>query len=338
MHGCRSNARAQAEATRRRGVLRAARLPGGHSRGRRPRRRDREGLVRPDQGPARRRAASARGRGLRLRARAAVRGVPAHPLAPSQEAARGRDRRGRAPRPVGLLLRRPRSAEGAVLMAELTTCCGTPTESTVNIREAVRDRYAAAAREGAADSLGCGVPTAVADLHEGETVLDLGSGAGADVLISAGRVGPNGKAFGLDMTDEMLELARVSAAEAGTENVEFLKGYIEEIPLPDASVDVVISNCVINLAADKPKVFAEAARVLRPGGRFAVSDVVADTDMDAATRADMAQWTGCIAGALTEDEFRTALARAGLVDVEVRSTHRVHEHAGAAIVRARKPA
>ena len=156
-------------------------------------------------------------------------------------------------------------------------------------------------------SLGCGVPTAVADLHEGETVLDLGSGAGADVLISARRVAPTGKAIGLDMTDEMLELARANAAEAGIANVEFVKGYIEEIPLADETVDVVISNCVINLSADKRKVLAEAARVLRPGGRFAVSDVIADADMDAETRADMQQWTGCIAGALTRDEFEQAL-------------------------------
>jgi SAM-dependent methyltransferase len=187
-------------------------------------------------------------------------------------------------------------------------------------------------------SLGCGIPTAVADLQEGETVLDLGSGAGADVLISAGRVGPTGTAIGLDMTDEMLDLARANAAEAGVTNVEFRKGYIEAIPLPDASVDVVISNCVINLSGDKHAVVHEAARVLRPGGRFAVSDVIADADMDDATRADMAQWTGCIAGALTEAEFRGALAAAGLVDVEIRETHRVHEHAAAAIVRARKPA
>jgi arsenite methyltransferase len=186
-------------------------------------------------------------------------------------------------------------------------------------------------------SLGCGVPTAVADLHEGEIVLDLGSGAGADVLISARRVGPTGKAIGLDMTDEMLELARSNAAEAGAENAEFLKGYLEDMPLPDASVDVIISNCVINLSADKPKVIREAARVLRPGGRLAVSDVIADPEMDAETRADMAAWTGCIAGALTEPEFRDALEAAGLGDVEIRETHRVHEHAAAAIIRARKP-
>jgi SAM-dependent methyltransferase len=186
-------------------------------------------------------------------------------------------------------------------------------------------------------SLGCGVPTAVADLHEGETVLDLGSGGGADVLLSARRVAPSGKAIGLDMTDEMLALAREHAAAAGVDNVEFVKGYIEEIPLPDASVDVVISNCVINLSADKGKVLREAARVLRPGGRLAVSDVIAEDDMDAATRADMEQWTGCVAGALTRGQFEAALAYAGLVEVEIRETHRVHEHASSAIVRARKP-
>jgi ubiquinone/menaquinone biosynthesis C-methylase UbiE len=186
-------------------------------------------------------------------------------------------------------------------------------------------------------SLGCGVPTAVADLHEGETVLDLGSGAGADVLIAARRVGPAGEAIGLDMTDEMLELARRNARGAGLRNVEFHKGYIEDIPLPDMSVDVVISNCVLNLSGDKSKVLQEAARVLRPGGRFAISDVIADEDMDEATRADMRQWTGCIAGALTHREFGEALAGAGLEDIEIRETHRVHEHAGAAIIRATKP-
>jgi arsenite methyltransferase len=239
-------------------------------------------------------------------------------------------------------------------MAELT-----------DVRELVRERYAAAARESsgcscgpetvfggglydAAEteavpeaavnaSLGCGVPTAVADLHEGETVLDLGSGAGADVLISARRVGPSGRAIGLDMTDEMLALARANAAAAGVQNAEFLKGYLEDIPLPDASVDVVISNCVINLAADKRVVLKEAARVLKPGGRFAVSDVIADPDMDEATRADMQAWTGCVAGALTEKEFRAALAAAGLADIEIRPTHRVHAHAASAIVRARRP-
>ena len=186
-------------------------------------------------------------------------------------------------------------------------------------------------------SLGCGVPTAVADLHPGETVLDLGSGAGADVLISARRVGPTGKAIGLDMTDEMLALAQSNAAEAGVDNAEFVKGYLEAIPLLDATVDVVISNCVLNLCADKAVVIREAARVLRPGGRFAISDVIADPDMDEATTADMAAWTGCVAGALTEAEFRDALHGAGLAEIEIRSTHRVHEHATAAIIRARKP-
>ena len=187
-------------------------------------------------------------------------------------------------------------------------------------------------------SLGCGVPTAVADLHDGDVVLDLGSGAGADVLISARRVAPSGRAIGIDMTDEMLDLARANAAAAGVHNAEFVKGYLEQLPLADASVDVVISNCVINLSGDKPRVLREAARVLRPGGRFAISDVVADADMDDATRADMAAWTGCVAGALTREEFERSLADAGLVDIEIRETHRVHEHAAAAIVRAQKPA
>ena len=269
-------------------------------------------------------------------------------------------------------------------MAELISTCCAPSEqatccepedkeaccvpAAADVREAVRERYAAAAcgcrpvtttdatgtevfgralyEQGEAAgatataveaSLGCGVPTAVADLHPGETVLDLGSGAGADVLISARRVGPAGRAIGLDMTDEMLVLARRNAEEAGVTNVEFVKGHIEDIPLPDASVDVVISNCVINLSTDKPRVLREAARVLAPGGRFAVSDVIADPELDDATRADVAAWTGCIAGALTEDEFHAALAGAGFTEVEIRPTHRVHEHAGAAIVRARKP-
>jgi ubiquinone/menaquinone biosynthesis C-methylase UbiE len=189
----------------------------------------------------------------------------------------------------------------------------------------------------AAASLGCGNPTAVAELHEGEVVLDLGSGGGIDVLLSAKRVGPTGKAYGLDMTDEMLELARRNAREAGATNVEFLAGVIEDVPLPDASVDVVISNCVINLSPDKAGVFHEVARILRPGGRIAFTDVVADPDMDEETRRDMRQWTGCIAGALTPSEFEDQLVAAGFADVEVRETHRVHRHAGSAIVRARKP-
>jgi arsenite methyltransferase len=239
-----------------------------------------------------------------------------------------------------------RSAAGAheEARAAEASCCA-PAGSTTDPRGRVvfgADLYGGDAADGATDaavaaSLGCGVPTAVADLHPGETVLDLGSGAGADVLISARRVAPGGRAIGLDMTPEMLDLARRNAAEAGVSNVEFLQGYLEDIPLPDASVDVVISNCVINLAADKAVVLREAARVLSPGGRFAMSDVVADPDMDEETRADMEQWTGCIAGALTREEFARALDDAGLVDVDITETHRVHPHAAAAIVRARKP-
>jgi arsenite methyltransferase len=187
-------------------------------------------------------------------------------------------------------------------------------------------------------SLGCGNPTAMADLHPGETVLDLGSGGGIDVLISARRVGPAGTAYGLDMTDEMLELARANQVKAGVENVHWLKGHIEAIPLPAETVDVVLSNCVINLSTDKPRVLRETARVLKPGGRFAVSDVIADPDMDDATRTDMQQYVGCVAGALTADEYTRHLTEAGLSEVEIVETHRVHEHAGSAIIRARKPA
>jgi arsenite methyltransferase len=232
---------------------------------------------------------------------------------------------------------REKYAAAAVAATSGAGCCS-PADETGVFGSSL---YAETGESGAPDSavnasLGCGVPTAVADLHEGEIVLDLGSGAGADVLISARRVGPSGRAIGIDMTDEMLDLARRNAIDAGVENVEFLKGYLEELPLPDASVDVVISNCVINLSGDKPRVLAEAARVLRPGGRFAVSDVIADPDMDEQTKADMQAWTGCIAGALTEQEFREALTAAGLEAPEFRETHRVHEHAAAAIIRASK--
>jgi arsenite methyltransferase len=224
-----------------------------------------------------------------------------------------------------------------------SACCGDSCLPSDEQEVFGANRYAADDRaalpdEAALASLGCGNPTAVAELHEGETVLDLGSGGGLDVLLSARRVGPSGTAYGLDMTDEMLGLARDNARKAGVANVEFLKGFIEEVPLPDSSVDVVISNCVINLSADKPRVFSEAARVLRPGGRFAVTDVVADPDMDEATRADLQQWTGCIAGALTRAEFEAVLAGAGFTDIDVRETHRVHAHAGSAVIRARKPA
>jgi arsenite methyltransferase len=186
-------------------------------------------------------------------------------------------------------------------------------------------------------SLGCGNPLAVADLNPGETVLDLGSGGGIDVLLSARRVGPTGKAFGLDMTDEMLDLARSNAARTGATNVEFLRGHIEEIPLPDASVDVVISNCVINLSLDKPAVFASTHRVLRPGGRVGVSDVVADNHLSPAERAHRGAWAGCVAGALSVAEYEQGLTDAGFVDVEITPTHEVTDGMHAAIIRARKP-
>jgi arsenite methyltransferase len=244
------------------------------------------------------------------------------------------------------------------------------------LREHVRDRYAAAAKvvgEGkAADdwsdvgrccepneglgqrlydaaeraslpgdavlaSLGCGNPTAVAELREGETVLDLGSGGGIDVLLSARRVGPTGHAYGLDMTDEMLELARRNAAEAGAENVEFLKGYIEDVPLPDATVDVIISNCVINLSTDKPRVIDEMFRVLRPGGRLGISDVVASDDLAPDQRAERGSYVGCIAGALSFAEYSAELMRAGFVDISIDPTHEEVDQMFGAIVRARKP-
>jgi arsenite methyltransferase len=231
--------------------------------------------------------------------------------------------------------RRYASAAASGGGGELTAdCCGNEVFGAALYDGDARDEVPDEARQ---ISLGCGNPTAVAALHEGETVLDLGSGGGIDVLLSAKRVGPDGKAYGLDMTDEMLDLARENARKAGATNVEFVKGEIEAIPLADASVDVIISNCVINLSGDKPQVLREAARVLRPGGRFAVSDVVADEGMDDATRRDMQQWTGCIAGALTRREFQEQLAAAGLVDIEIEETHRVHEQAASAIVRARKP-
>src|SRR5213082_180178 len=186
----------------------------------------------------------------------------------------------------------------------------------------------AALPEGAVKaSLGCGNPTALAELHAGETVLDLGSGGGIDVLLSAKRVGPTGKAYGLDMTDEMLELARANQRKAGVENVEFLKGEIEAIPLPDSSVDVIISNCVINLSADKDRVLAEAFRVLRPGGRFAVSDVVVRGPVPPGIRKSVELWIGCVAGALEEQEYREKLAKAGFeaIDVEPTRVYRVED-------------
>ncbi len=187
-------------------------------------------------------------------------------------------------------------------------------------------------------SLGCGNPFMVADLREGETVLDLGSGGGIDVLLSAKRVGPTGRAYGLDMTEEMLALARENAATARAGNVEFLQGYIEAIPLPDRSVDVVISNCVINLSADKQAVFAEMARILKPGGRIGVSDIVAEDGLSAHERAERGSLAGCIAGALSFAEYRRGLEHAGFVEVTIEPTHAVADGMHGALIRARRPA
>jgi arsenite methyltransferase len=244
------------------------------------------------------------------------------------------------------------------------------------LRDAVRDRYAAAAvsvRQGkAADdasdqaccdpadgygvkfydlaergslpdeavlaSLGCGNPTAVAELQEGETVLDLGSGGGIDVLLSARRVGPTGHVYGLDMTDEMLELARENARRADVTNVEFLEGLIEDVPLPDASVDVIISNCVINLSTEKPRVIREMFRVLRPGGRLGISDVVAADELSPSDRAERGSHVGCIAGALSFAEYTTELTAAGFTGISIESTHEEVDRMYGAIVQATKPA
>jgi SAM-dependent methyltransferase len=185
-------------------------------------------------------------------------------------------------------------------------------------------------------SLGCGNPTAVAELKKGETVLDLGSGAGIDVLLSAKRVGPEGFAYGIDMTDEMLTLARKHQTEAGATNVEFRKGTIEDIPLGDASVDVVISNCVINLSADKPAVLSEMYRVLKQGGRIGISDVVADDELSEAQRLERGSWVGCIAGALSFAEYRSGLERVGFMDISIEPTHSVADGMHSAIIKASK--
>ena len=239
---------------------------------------------------------------------------------------------------------------------------------TDQIHDMVRERYAAAATQAAAGtgaccgpedgigaglytalerdelpdaavmaSLGCGNPTAVAELRPGERVLDLGSGGGIDVLLSAKRVGPTGRAFGLDMTDEMLALAQRSAAEAGATNVEFLRGHIEAIPLPANSIDVVISNCVVNLAADKPAVFREIARVLRPGGRIGITDIAAEDALSPAERAERGSYVGCVAGALSFAEFTSGLVDAGLAGVSLTATHLVADGMHSVIARATKP-
>ncbi len=225
---------------------------------------------------------------------------------------------------VELVRERYRSAAvQATAGAPKASCCGTGAECGPD--PITRDLYDAIEAgtlppRALLASLGCGNPTALAELHPGETVLDLGSGGGIDVLLSARRVGPTGKAYGLDMTDAMLDLARLNQREAGATNVEFLRGHIEEIPLPGASVDVIISNCVINLSGDKDRVFAEAFRVLRPGGRLAISDVLTRGELPPAVQASMPLWTGCVAGALDEADCIARLEAAGFTDVSIEPT------------------
>ncbi|MFE4575141.1 arsenite methyltransferase [Streptomyces chartreusis] len=236
---------------------------------------------------------------------------------------------------------RQRYAAAAVKVTEgRTACCGPqPVEVDENFGSTLyaADERDALPAEALAASLGCGNPTAVAELREGERVLDLGSGGGIDVLLSARRVGPTGKAYGLDMTDEMLALALANAERAGATNVEFLKGTIEAVPLPASTVDVVISNCVINLSVDKAAVFAETFRVLRPGGRIGVSDVVADDALTSEQRAERGDYVGCIAGALSFAEYRAGLEAAGFTGVEITPTHPVADGMHSALVRAVKP-
>lgn len=222
-----------------------------------------------------------------------------------------------------------------------TSCCdaaATAVDLSFGAALYAADERAELPAEAAAASLGCGNPTAVAALRPGERVLDLGSGGGIDVLLSARRVGETGFAYGVDMTDEMLDLARANAAKARATNVEFLKGTIEDVPLPDGSVDVVISNCVINLSVDKPRVLAEMYRVLVPGGRIGISDVVAEDQLTAADRAERGSYVGCIAGALSRSEYLDGLAAAGFVDADVEFTHEAAPGMHGAIIRATKPA
>jgi len=239
------------------------------------------------------------------------------------------------------------SGQGRASCADETSCCddsgGCCGPTMLEVDDTFGSAlYPTADRESlpvaaVAASLGCGNPTAVAELREGEKVLDLGSGGGIDVLLSAKRVGPSGFAYGVDMTDEMLQLARANAEKAGATNVQFLKGTIEDIPLPDGSIDVVISNCVINLSVDKPKVLTEMFRVLTPGGRIGISDVVAEDSLTPAERADRGSYVGCIAGALSRAEYLEGLSTAGFVDAVVRFTHEAADGMHSAIIQARKP-
>jgi len=219
-------------------------------------------------------------------------------------------------------------------------CCGpvaTDSTGTLGAGLYTADEVAELPAEAVAGSIGCANPVALALLQPGEDVLDLGSGGGIDVLLSARRVGPDGRAYGLDMTSEMLELARANQTRAGIDNAEFLEGRIEAVPLPDASVDVVVSNCVINLSADKPAVFAEAHRVLRPGGRLALADVIADAEPDPELLADDDAWAACIAGAVTRDRYRTQLETAGFTGIEIVDSHPVADGFWSVFVRATRP-
>ena len=219
-----------------------------------------------------------------------------------------------------------------------TSCCGGNTGKDAISAHLYAPQETAGLPEAAVlASLGCGNPTALAELKAGEVVLDLGSGGGIDVLLSARRVGPTGKAYGLDMTSEMLDLARANARAAGAENVEFLRGQIEAIPLPDGSVDVIISNCVINLSTDRPAVFAESFRVLRPGGRLGISDILAEDRLTAAERLERGAQAGCIAGAPSFAEYRGGLARAGFTDITITPAHQAGDGVHSAIIRAVKP-
>ena len=240
---------------------------------------------------------------------------------------------------------RTRYAAAAVSVSQgSSSCCGPAAEAFDSDGQVfgaglyTADQASGLPEEAVLASLGCGNPVAVAELRVGERVLDLGSGGGIDVLLSARRVGPTGFAYGVDMTPEMLELARANAAKAGATNVEFLQGQIEDLPLPEAAVDVVISNCVLNLSADKPKVLAEMFRVLAPGGRIGISDVVAEDQLTVADRAARGSFSGCIAGALSKQEYLDGLTAAGFVDASVRFTHEAEPQMHAAIIQATKPA
>ena len=232
------------------------------------------------------------------------------------------------------------AAATAVTGGGTASCCsGQPVEIDENFGAGLytETERADLPAEATAASLGCGNPTAVAELNAGERVLDLGSGGGIDVLLSARRVGPTGKAYGLDMTEEMLSLARENTAQAGISHVEFLKGSIEAIPLPANTIDVVLSNCVINLSVDKPTVFAETARVLTPGGRIGISDIVADDELTPAQRAERGNYVGCIAGALSFTEYREGLRAAGFTNIDITPTHPVANRMHSAIIRAHTP-